>query len=652
MNLLFNQVYFNSFIKKQILDHLVHSINYKTINYKYCFDVAWLIRNENYGLLASKLHHHEYLYLDKYRIKDLFKIKDKKLFIQCFEKFRVYYDNHGGIVCGHYQDTEANVNNVQSSVLEFAVEHDNDDAFMYLFDRQYQFTGSLLLELLCTKGKLDLIRYIATSMKEIPNQYVSVECFLKAVKCQDKELVALLFQLFGEFFSSQSLENREKILIESLDYGGLEIFNLVQKYFQESIFLFSLRKGLIYNKTMLWTLYLCTLKSYKTFTYLLDHFDLSFTQIEQEPDFFISPHIVASSFGDSLVVKHMLETNKSLQQDIDPMCFNALVEAHFEMYSMIKTHYNSPLVPLPRFFKIGCMKEKSLTCENVKYLVETLKADISREDLERSGPFEVFKYLFLHHQNIKSGLESNGLNDYTFVNSVIDRAYKQSNIDYIVLLHKQGVSLKENHVWSRDLELFGNLDKRVAQHFLKTLISICPPSVDDLETLVKALEYFCRHSDNVNIIKLLYGQVIAISGDSDTDTRPSLSHAAQGGRFQTLLFLFNKNLKPNNYYELLEAAARGGSITVMKYIFEKYAFHLSNIQSHPKILENAIMYNHLNCVEYLVPLYPKLDNLSYQVLRNINDTGNLMMAKFLFESMRFNKKIITVLNLCLQKFDK
>jgi len=629
--ILFKKVIFNSFINKQIIYHMINDVNYRSINYKYCFNVSWLIGNSYFKLLACKLKNNEFLLLDKEKIDCVFAIKEIDLFVKCFKRFQVHFDAYGGVTC----------NLTGHGVLELAIENQNYDAFKFLFEHKYNFAGPFLLEYLVKSGCLSLIKDLCTDhIVSTHPDMISITCFLLAIESKRLDIVSFLFQHFQQYFSQQSLENRERILISSADSGDLDIFCKVQQYFHESVFLFSIRKSLVYNKEFLSKLFYNSFRSYQVYKFINDNFDLSF--IQQEND--THPFYSAVPNSDKEVFQKLLDTYSKNINDygiIEDICLMALICGDFDRYKLIREYFSGSLLSIPKSFRVSKMNNKSM--ENIKYVVEILKTPIYINDLIALAecPLHVFQFAYQH-------IDQSSISIF-MVNRIISVVYRNRNLDILFYLSEQQVSFIGSNLWS-DLEELDYLSVDIS--LLKRLVLIQPPKVDDLPALAEILQRVSQISQNIDLVKLFYEQVVNVSGDPVVDTRTCFSKAAKGGRIQTMKFLFEQQMTPNNFFKLLEEASAAGSLNIIKYLFENYNQPLLNgIESNPKILEKAILHNHLNCVEFLLPFYPKYDNLSFEVLRSINEAGNLLMVKYLYQSSQFNNKIHTVLNLCLQRFD-
>ncbi|KAF2069277.1 hypothetical protein CYY_009404 [Polysphondylium violaceum] len=596
MDDLFRQIFFNPTLNENIFHHVVHDVNYRTINYKYCLNFSWLIKNQYFELLRTKSNNDEYILLYQERKKDIFKITDLELFILCFKMIRDVYNN----------------SSMEIGALEYCAKYNNWNVVKYLINQKYAFKSGFFLECAAAKGNQSMVKLFCQHAK------VSLrsQAFLNAVSSRDRDIVGMVFKHFREEFNRQLLQDREDILVAAMETGDLELFKIVKNQFKRSFTFYRLRT--IFHKPLLWRLYGASMKNFDTYKYLYEHFGTSLnpnaaktgsTNISPSkavekcsaatsasPSATIHPFVFAATHGSDDIIQHAMEKkliNKNTMS-IAALSEAALLNGHFDLYKTICKNYNSSITPSTAH--LGKMSSLPTSIDQVIYMVENLRLPYCKYSIQRSASHstEIFKYLYE-----KSFGQWEFSSDLSFINHIIAQGYKENNIEVIHYLSDKGVCFANSNLWS-DLV---KLDPNQCYKLLYTLFSIQPPTYSDLPLLIKALEYFSQHSRNVNVFKLVYHQVVHELSYDPLDLSQLLSLAAKGGRLQTFIFLFQQGVRPYgmDYLKLLEEASLYGSLQIMKYIIQNY---FNTLYLNPNIIENAIKHNHYNIIDYLIPFYP------------------------------------------------
>ncbi|KAF2069440.1 hypothetical protein CYY_009243 [Polysphondylium violaceum] len=617
MDVLFKQVFNHVVIRKQIFYQVLHDKNCRSKRYNSIHHVYWIIKNGHLKLLAQKLRHNDYLLLDQKGIKETLKLKDIGLFIMLFNRFR-------SLFIGSF-----------SSAVERAAGHANWPVVQYLVQQEnYPYKFYQLLEIACTKKNYELAkesceRARADELDRGIKFYVSLECFVYAIGTKDIRFVNLVFEYGKDNLAKESKGNKEKILVAAIGSGGVEIFRLVRKYFEDSMLLFSLRKSLVYNKNLLWKLYSVSVGNYECYRHIYDNFDLSFTANEEPPHTILQyPVLSAVEKGSEQVVHHLLNNHMVAPQFFDKMPSTALNYGHFELYEFIKRYFNLPLYPLPSNFNFYSMKDPIKHLEQAKYAAQYLGVGVVKRDIEKSThSLEVFKFMYERYKGPAAS-------DREFINNIISYSFSSNNVKVIEYLLQRGLSLDSNVyvVWSN----FLNIQPSKILPFFQVLLPACPPTKTDIPSLVHIAEHFA--GSDLNRFKSVFEPLYELSTDNTHYTNCFLN-AVRGGRISTLHFLFSyKDLKPTQNYEyikLLEEAAVNGDLAILKYIIENHFRDFLSHHPNPSVLYKATENNHIECVEYLFPIYDNFaDFLTPDFLASLGSRGNLLIIKYLSQSLK------------------
>jgi len=557
------------------------------------------------------LNNNEYLLIDQKGVKQILKIKDLDLFIKCFNRFKYYITNY----C--------------SNTVERAADNCNWSVVEYLLQKKMEFHGYKLTEIACQKKNYELAVFCCDALhkskalqmtsasgavKKLDNVSF-LEIIKNAIETKELKYVELVFEHVKDWFSKESVINKEKIIVDSLATGGVEIFRLVRKYFEDSFVPFSLKK--VYNRNLVWRLFSVSVANFESYKYVYENFDLSFTTSEEPPNTVLQYPVISSvEKGCKEVVHHLLDNKLVARKFIDRMYLVALEFGHFKLYELIKDYFKKPILPLPGY-NVPTMKLPSRDLDRARYAVECLGIDITEGDLIRSTEsIEVFKYMYERYKGSKFKQNPQ------FLDQVIYGACIWNNIKVIEYLVERQVSFQGTNIWS----CFVHLKRESFFEFNKLFLQTSIPNENDIQSLSLAAEYLA--GKDLNSFKLAFVPLLKLTTDSSRFSQCFLN-AVKGGRIATLFLLFKNGLRPINYIPLLEEAASLGDLRILHYIIKNY---FKDIRSHQSILLKSIENNHLDCLKYLAPFYNIQSIFNYNFLCSLGSKGNLLIIQFLIQS--------------------
>jgi len=582
------------FLRNKIFYHVRTALNCRTINYKFCIKLGFLLSNQYFELIKLKLQNKEYLYLDDSidaRI-GLFKLKDVDLFIAIFNQLD---DNDYAII------------NTIDDILMFCLrlqkrkkqQQDNDSTSYDNKILEYLLFGQQRLVLkktvnfykaICKRGYLKIIQ----CLKDDFNRFLSFEYkyfFSLAISSKNILLVKELYD--KNLFNKLELHDKEDLLAESVQTGSIELFTLVSEYFANSFFIFKLRRKEFYNDSLLFYFFISAIKSnsFDMYMHIINTFGMSFLDQEQT----IHPSLLALEFPTKEIIDHLLSKNLVPSSQVLHLCVCALQKGKYALYEQLQTYFNVSFVTIRECYElVGAMNIPYDDITRVDYLVNKLMVPINFEDVVRSASYpETFKLLFTR-------LNKSELPDlYAQINSIIFNACMGNAGEVLLCLYNEfGGDFPKALIW----------DWIPLDCTLKTLqiaLTIDPPTQEIVPSLFKVLEQLAQTcKNNISVFELLFD--VMYNGPSPLTRDPNdyigvFKGAIRGGRILTLQYLYNQGLTiptKASYIEILKDAAQYGRLTIIKYILEhqqQYSIPLT------PLIETSMKAHKYDCVDYLLP---------------------------------------------------
>ncbi|KAF2071622.1 hypothetical protein CYY_007070 [Polysphondylium violaceum] len=616
-------VFFNNYIRKNIFYQVKYDVNYKTRDYENCFDVEWMVEENLIELLKLKLKGNERLVFHREDGKScIFKIKELDVFIQCFQRI---------LKVSQKRFIDTNI-----KPLLCAARYDNLDALKYLIEKQgykisYCSHPTLLLEYFTKRGDVALVREYLAQVKYV----VSKDPFLNSIDSKNIDLIKLVFNAPRKREAKSYFENDAiKILVRAMESLDLEVFTLIRKYIEKSI-----SKGFLAIHSILWQLFSSSTKSFHTFKYMIDNFDLSFTSLLPHPyTLNCHPFERVVSYGNKNSLKYLMDscidvTDHHLQR----MSRAALIHGHFELYQFLEKFYNI-LSPLHIDFQVSQMSpDIPLSIDKLKYLYETLKVVPDIKDLERAvrnqDSVDVYKYI---HERLNLSYTSD-----LYYQTSLTRSLELCKFEIPLFIYQKGV--KGEFVWTILTSL-----KPTSQtfDFIQQLLKLSRPNNNHIHIFIATLHKFIKATSDFRLFKGLFHIIEPMVNalDKNNFIIEILYNASKACRYQIVKYLCQDEdrFKLEVYINLVEHAAENGSIQIIKYIIENYFDQEAKLflSSKTNILEKAILKQHLDCVQYLMPMYSHLPQIPLpSILNNIALLDNILMIEYLCSIPQFKNSV-------------
>jgi len=593
MDQLFQFVFFkHAYIRNNIYYQLSNGNNKKSIKYKDFSNLNILINNDYIEIVKSKLKNREFMTYDMKTKKDICKIKQPDIFQQCLERFDHHFNSY-----------------LKDQFVIWAADQNNWHLVSYLMDKGYNYNIHTLMESACSKGQTELVKKLSKMTKT-----VSLNSFIFAILSKNQEIVKSVFEYGQTSFATIGKLDRERVLIDSLAIGNLEIFKIVKKYFEDTNALFSFVRWFGYQQQLIWRLYVVSVINFETYKYIFDNFDLSFTRTEKPPHDIQYPPVAATEFGSEQVLIHMFENNLVVPDCINRMTAKALPYGHINLYELFKNQYK--LDVSLEGFNLSGIKNFFPTLGQVKYIVEHLGIQLHKNDLlfAAKSP-EIFKYIF-----------EKGSFDPTMEH--LYYCCKHNNLDTIKFLYQKGLVNIEWTIISNHILV---INPNNCFDILKLLFTLYRPTIDDLPELMKNLEDASKKCTNSSVFRFLFAQVHKYTTSSVAYDKCILN-ACKKGRVVNLQLMIDSGVKPSQglVESAMQKAAVGGHLSVIRYLINSYC--VQPIVLPPTILNNAVIYNHFHLVQYLFPeFYDKYLFLDTNSMKSLGSSGNLMMVKYIYK---------------------
>jgi len=592
MDVLFRQVFYQQpFIRKNIFYQVVNDSNCKTVNYRYCYGLNWMIEDRYFELLKLKLRNKEYLHMGKVVIWGfgIFKIRDLDIFKQILPLYSQYNRDYYGAV-------------------EHCCRNENWVVAKYLIEQKTSYSDTQVLEIVTEKGSVEMLEYLL----QFPIAgivVVTLNTFLYAIVSKNQRLVSMVFECGRHCFVKLYPEEKDRVLVAAMSSGSQEIFRIVQKHYERSFYFFAVRKRSFYHKELVWKLLNASVVSFVMFKYCVDMFGIPLVSTTAAVD-----HQDESSGSSDLC-------------RIKDICLAAIGYGQGDIvgYLISKGLVNHGTTTPPPVI-VGEL-------DKAKYIVEYLQIPIKQIDLEKSiRSTEVFKYLYESSKGSEVHL------DPSFINNIISQAYIDNNIDMVIYLHQQGLlkpQSRDSVVWSSLL----HMDPNNCTNMLNTLFTLHYPTHKDIPSLIRGLENFALRSKRFKVFQMLFDHIYQHISRDHSLYYNCFKLTARGGRLVSLRYLFEQGLLPEDPLKVLQEAAHTGVLSILKYLIENHDSFKNAASNTTSLLEKSIANNHLDCVEYLIPLcsanIPNLPNSTFCSLANEN---SLMILKYLMERSEFSKE--------------
>ncbi|KAF2071782.1 hypothetical protein CYY_006889 [Polysphondylium violaceum] len=578
MDSLFRQVVFlDSFLRKKVFQQVAHGLNCRTINYKYCVKLSFLLDRKYYQLIKLKLANKEYLYLDGVDgVKALLALQDIDLFVGIIEQL----DDESFSMLGKVDD-----------VLYYCSQQGNYKALQYLLQqKRKQFWKSIsFFESICSKGYMDIVAKFKTEMFGFLHPYSYKGIIQETISTKNTQYIKDIFN--KNLFNNMTLEDKESVLVSSAETGSIEVFKLISLYFAESFFFFGYRKKDFYTNNLLARLFSAAVKAngLEIYMHLFKTFDLSFLNV-------YSFTLLGNPFNDLVrhptedMINHVMDNNLLNLSHLNQMSFYALQNRKFQVYQKFKAIM--PTLKLPSHFRLSYVNPPPFDdIPLIEYIVDTLRTPLEVLDLFKSTEnLEAFKYIWG-----RIGIDKD---IYFHINTIISCVHQNNNPDVLLYLyHECGVNFEKTRIWSTL-----SIPPLCSLKTLRTVIAICPPTLDMMPCLAKALEFFAQRCtvQNTRLFTLMFETMYQLSNDPIHFTG-AFRGAIRGGRILTLQYLYDKGLRiptQEEYTMLLEEAASTGSCSIIKYILENHRQY--DLPLRP-LTEQAMLSQKYDCVDYLLP---------------------------------------------------
>jgi len=586
-------VIIDTFLRNKIFYHMSTALNCRTINYKFCVKLSFLLFNRYFELIKLKIKNKEYLYLDGMEgVNQLFRLKDVDLeiFIAIFNQLDdqdyKLISSVGDILQFYFkQQPEDNRNSTTT------INYDNKILEYLLFDQKRLVLNKSIdfYKTLCKRGYLKIIQRSGSYFSRlVPLEFKYL--FAAAISSKNILLVKELYD--KSLFNSMELHNKQQMLLDSIETKSLPLFTLVSKYFANSFFLMKLRRKEIYTKTLLKFLLIRSLKanSFDIFMYLVNTFDMSLSEYQYI-------FILAIELPTNQIIDYLLSKNLVPNNDVNEMCLSALQRGKYTLYEQLQTYFNNNIDMVPEDYQMGGEYDPPFKdISRVEYLINKLNVRIRVTDVIKSTEYpETFKCL-LDKLN-KSELPKL----YAEINSIIAHVYMYNTPEVLMYIHNEhGVDFTKTIIWTSLC-----IHPQCSLKTIQTVLTIYPPTLELVPTLCKVLEHFAHKckTNNISAFELLFD--VMYNGPSALTRDPNdyigvFKGAIRGGRILTLQYLYNQGLTISTittYIELLKEAAQYGSLSIIKYILEhqqEYEIPLTSIT------ETAMIAKKYDCVDYLL----------------------------------------------------
>ncbi|KAF2074798.1 hypothetical protein CYY_003901 [Polysphondylium violaceum] len=615
MDRLFKEVFQNAFLRKKIFYQVANDVNCKTRSYKYCFDVYWLLRKKYYSLLQLKLKHNEYLTFNKQAQELIFQLQDTNLFIECYK--RLNFSS-----CGQVDSA-----NSVALLINAARGRNRGNIYYFLEKINYKFSRSMiLLQYLVEMNDVPLVREYLKQTKYVEDEIP----FYLAIETKNTEMIKLIFDAPRKDYGIKVFEkHRERLLTKAMASGDINIFNMVRNYVDEaasSFFSFKKANVLANDQILLSRVFNTSIRSTNTMKYMIENYGASV--ISRENMF-----ILVATHGCRESVEYLIDSKILTKETYcEVMAKTLLCYGHFQLHEFLQIKFNLPFVPAPKDFNYFRMLNPTKSLDEVKYIYETLKVFPRFDDLEKSASIslDIFKYIF--HLFDPATVVA----DETLVNSIVTKALTNNHFDIIIFLFQNGIT---RSVWGR-LE---SLPISQTIYFIQQCFKLCTPSPQHVPHLLETLGKFIQFNSDFKMFKTLFNEIYPFVDDKKLFYGSCLCPAARAGRLKVIKFFFDNGLKPDqkSVFPIVLESARGGSLVVLKYILEKSYQDTQEIMnqmtSDSSILMNAIANDNLDCLEYLIPMFPPNFSIpTYSLASSLGSSGNLFMIKYLYGLSAFS----------------
>jgi len=623
MDILFRTVFNQIFIRKSIFYHVENDIDCKSIKYKYCYHLEWLIRNNHIELLRYKLKNNEYLYIDS-NSQRIYQIKDETLFKQCFLRVKERIKNYSF---------------GKDDPLTLAAQNQNYHAFKYLFEVEKYCNGivdneqaSYFLGLVIKMGDIDLVKKCLGYIKVITSHLP----FTCAIGTRDVEMIKLLTDLPKKEYVEMLMlvQNYNKILKAAMSTLDIGIFEMVRKFIEDS----NVNKEYSKDQLLLWQLLDISTKSLETFRYMADNFDISFISNVITPPRLLKiplhPFCSAVSYGRKDIILYL--SNKGLTKNIhvESMASTALLDGNLDIYEFISNTFKRSQTLVPMGFSFEKMKYPPLSVtKELKYIFEVLKVPVNEHDLVTAATIslDVFKYIY---ELLKPDLSI--FNKLYIVERIFQTAITNGRLDIITYMYQQGVTLNSVwiHIWS-----ISNADKDPINviKFLNTLIIAEPLESNHLTRANIPMILKCTVMHNFKVFKYLFELLYKYARNDKEMIIQILLKAAQSGRIKAIKYIYENPMIQFNRdnSEVIKTAVTNNQSKIVSYLLNNHSTKelKKDLSLNAYIIIEAINNNDLQCVECLVPLFienpNKYSTLPLTSYLTISYHGNLLIIRYL-----------------------
>jgi len=567
--MLFKQVYFNLNIRNNILYYIINDVNCKTINYRHCYDVYWLIINKHWELLKYKLKNKEYLNCTEDGIRESFKIDDLQLFIMLFNRFKNIYKEHwnGKTHSGH--------------AIKICAGYGKWHLVFYLMEQGFNYQFGELITIAIILNNYEILKELKLREKNFITTKLSYADLDYLLNGRDKRIISFVFSQFK--FKDLTIEQCESVLVKAMKMD-LEIFKSVQRYIESTFYFFSWRRDKFYHQDLLYKLYKSSVHSIANCKYLHEHFDMSFALSFQSQD---NPFVEIGFYGNVQVFQYLIDNNmfneNYIQATIDESvrCLNI---------DFIK-HIISNVRPIDmEQYDEDYIQADYKSLEDAQYMIEVLGVHVKELDVESASSIEEFKYYY--NRFIQEG----NIMETDLLNHIIYSCFQFNNAEILLYLHQQGVSFLDTDLWSYLGDLFDNVD---CTKLFETLFTIYPPTLanfDDLPDSYQIIEFWF----DPKYFIMLFNYIVNNLSSDLTNFSSCYKVVARSGRIKILEFLFNHQIPVTSYTDILEEASRYGNLNIIKYIIYNRSQEVSNTDKI-SILDLSLEFNHFDCAEFIFP---------------------------------------------------